>query len=556
MYPDCCYCEHCQEKFRRKYGQPIPKEDWKNDLWKRFLLFREESMAEFLRDARASLKEINPDGVIFLNGGGWQASGWRVARDIQKVGPFEDFNGAEEFFHPRLVVHNLFASAIMAKYLVAGGKPAVVFTHHALGSWHYKLLPPWEVKLAIAQTVACGANPWFSFFDRADEHDESGVRAVQEVQGFLDKNEEYYEGSSSVATVALHHSSQSATFYISEQPELYRDLGTGKEQDLIADLGTGKTTIDWPRRKKICEAVQESSFIGYCNIMFRNHIPFDVVLDNGLTDERLSRYETLILPNSACLSDSQVQAIEKFVDAGGRLIASFESGLFNESGEPRKVPSLDKVLGIEEREGMFPAIVGENYMRVVQNYSALRTGFLLPRGPHCLKVKPRKQAKIPIVFLEPIPSPYMHLTDESSYPSLILSSFGSGRSAYFPQLMGAFYATNKIEDIERLVVSTIEGISERIPIEVKAPPTVLVDVRSQERPSPRTMIHLVNCTGDMQRPVTDVMPMADIALRIRSPSSRSVRKLTDREETRFERQGEWLEFKLPRLSFYEVIVVE
>ncbi|HEY3298282.1 MAG TPA: hypothetical protein VGK34_06455, partial [Armatimonadota bacterium] len=99
IYPDSCYCPRCQEKFRAKYGADIPFEDWTDPLWRRFISFREDSLAEFLRDARQVVKETKPDGVIFLNAGNWQPTGWRVARDMVKVEPYQDINGAEYFFH-------------------------------------------------------------------------------------------------------------------------------------------------------------------------------------------------------------------------------------------------------------------------------------------------------------------------------------------------------------------------------------------------------------------------------------------------------------------------
>jgi hypothetical protein len=555
VYPDSCYCDHCQDRFRDKFGEEIPGENWKDDLWKKFLLFREDSMAGFLRDAGAHLKKVDPESVIFLNAGGYRASGWRVARDIQKVGPYQHFNAAEEFFHPHPSPHNLFASALMAKYLEAGGKPAVVFTHHALGEWHYKFLPSWEIKLAIAQTVACGANTWFAFFGKAYDQDESGMQAAGEIQGFHERNEEYYNSAKSAATIAIHNSAQTAMFYISEQSELYRDLGTGKEQDLIADLGTGKTAVDWARRKSICETHLENSFVGYSSILFRQHIPFDVILDDHITDEGLKRYRTLILPNSACLSDPQVRAIETFVKSGGRLVASFESGLFDELGNLREVPALDKILGVRERREMLPAMLGENYMRVVRGLLSLPAGLLLPRGPFCLKVEPAANADAPVLFLEPIRSLYMPLPNESPYPALILNHYGKGEIAYFPQLIGSFYATHRIEDTEGLIASTIREMDDSIPLRVNAPPTVLVDLKTQGSGN-RHVIHMVNCSGDMQRPVTRILPVGGIEVELKGEGIRMARTLTDNHELGLIRKGEWVKMTLPRLDFYEVIVTE
>jgi hypothetical protein len=194
IYPDACHCDACKAKFASRYGADIPTvEDWSNPDWLHFVEFRNESLAEFMADSRAAAKSVNPDGVASLNAGSWQANTWRFGRGIDALGPFEDFNGAEAFFHPGPREHTLLAWTATAKYMVAGGKPAVVFSHHALGSWHYIPLPKFEAELAIAQTVACGANPWIAVFDYALDHSRAAaVEPIKEMQSFLSSHEEYY----------------------------------------------------------------------------------------------------------------------------------------------------------------------------------------------------------------------------------------------------------------------------------------------------------------------------------------------------------------------------
>jgi hypothetical protein len=133
---------------------------------------------------------VNPEGVIFLNAGSWQANTWRFARSMDCVGPFEDFNGAEAFFHPGPREHYPLPWAPTGKYMAAGDKPAIVFSHHALGGWHYLPLSEVEAALAVVQTVACGANPWFAVFDYALDHSrEEAVAPIKETQGFLAEHE-------------------------------------------------------------------------------------------------------------------------------------------------------------------------------------------------------------------------------------------------------------------------------------------------------------------------------------------------------------------------------
>jgi hypothetical protein len=46
----------------------------------------------------------------------------------------------------------------------------------------------------------------------------------------------------------------------------------------------------------------------------------------------IRKYDALILPNVALLSDSQCRQLEAYADRGGSLIATFEISLYDERG--------------------------------------------------------------------------------------------------------------------------------------------------------------------------------------------------------------------------------
>ena len=60
-----------------------------------------------------------------------------------------------------------------------------------------------------------------------------------------------------------------------------------------------------------------------------------------------SKYKVLFLPMSCALSDKEVSAIEKFVRAGGTLVADFRAGTFDSHGKPRVSPALSRIFGIK-----------------------------------------------------------------------------------------------------------------------------------------------------------------------------------------------------------------
>ena len=65
-----------------------------------------------------------------------------------------------------------------------------------------------------------------------------------------------------------------------------------------------------------------------------------------LEPERLSKYRALLLPNVAMLGDRQCNQIREYVRRGGSIMASFETGLYDEDLKPRADFGLADLLGI------------------------------------------------------------------------------------------------------------------------------------------------------------------------------------------------------------------
>jgi hypothetical protein len=61
--------------------------------------------------------------------------------------------------------------------------------------------------------------------------------------------------------------------------------------------------------------------------------------------KRLDGFKVLVLANEACMSDEQVEAVRRFVKAGGRLVATYETSRYDEKGNPRPDFGLADVFG-------------------------------------------------------------------------------------------------------------------------------------------------------------------------------------------------------------------
>ncbi len=556
VFSGACYCEACRARFRKQYGADIPEvEDWADPRWKQFIVFREDSMARFLSEARDAMLQVNPEGVIFLNGGSWHGGAWRVARDIEKVGPFEHFNGAEAFFHPGPRKHILYFWATAAKHLTAAGKPAVVFSHHTLGAWHYLPLPPVEAKLAAAQAVACGANPWLAIFDYAmDNAAEEALAPIREINGFLEQIEPYCTAAKSGADIALLYSSQSAKFYVSEVDDLFTETAGAQERDLGVSAGSGKRVADLNRRKSLCDQWQGNTYLGWFEALTREHIPFDVVLDSGLTDESLSHYRLLILTNASCLSEEQLAAVVRFARSGGSVIASFEAGQYDEMGDRRTYNPLWPLLGVEAIEGAFAPATVEEYIRLEGDHPAagFRDGRWIPRPVQCLKVR-AADAAVPARVLNPIGRVYRAPQGVSDYPAMLCREVGSGRTVYIPALVGAMYADYQIQDHQRWMTSAARWAhGGELPLTARAPGSVQIELWRQPG---RRIVHLLNATGDGVRPIAETVPVHDIEIRLPGPPPTQV-TLASGAAVRWSREGEHTVIHVDRLEFYDLVIVE
>ncbi|MEK3914122.1 beta-galactosidase trimerization domain-containing protein [Paenibacillus sp. FSL H7-0331] len=91
------------------------------------------------------------------------------------------------------------------------------------------------------------------------------------------------------------------------------------------------------------------AFRGMYYAMLRNRIPFDLVHVGRMEEEVLSRYKVLILPNIGALSDDEAENVRKFVQRGGSVISTYETGVYDEWGQQRTVGVLDDLLGIRHR---------------------------------------------------------------------------------------------------------------------------------------------------------------------------------------------------------------
>jgi hypothetical protein len=166
-------------------------------------------------------------------------------------------------------------------------------------------------------------------------------------------------------------------------------------------------------------------------------------------------------------------------------------------------------------------------------------------------------AQAPIVFMEQIGRLYSAVKGETDYPALVANYHGGGRVVYFPGLAGEFYGRYRMMEYQKLLSDAVRWVHEEpLILDADCPPTVEIELWRQNDPR-RTMVHLVNNTGDMQRPITEIIPVREVKVRLRLPyEAKRVRTLGTCQDLPFTRGDEGIEFSVYDLGLYEVVVVE
>jgi len=177
---------------------------------------------------------------------------------------------------------------------------------------------------------------------------------------------------------------------------------------------------------------------GWCEAMLDGHVPFRVVLtDTQFNKASLKGLDLLILPNVTCLSDEQVRLIRSFVRCGGRLILTHESGLCDETGQPREDFALADMLGVHyERTvrgvdlSMFTGPTGSRVLGV-------ETGRLEYSGPQVMVRGTQGKHIAAGAWIDK----YNVFDRRAPYPAAIEGTYGKGSYLYLSFKPGLMYAT-------------------------------------------------------------------------------------------------------------------
>ena len=504
-YAGVCYCSHCRANYRKDTGEEIPDVDLNNPAFRRYQHWADRRMENLVQRMQTRLKGIKPEAALVT----WTTNAGRFGHflsiprnmparmNLLLDAPDQEF-WLDETNRGTTIVP-AFANAYIwatTNHRVAFSEPYILSHGNPYGKDSF---PPQEIQRRMMLALTYGAAPSIAVGQPANLQ-QGLYDCLDEVQ----RRKPWLTHKKPEPWAALVMSDNTRNFY-------GRSAGLVEERYLAAVFGTFRTAVE-------------------------EHLPMTVINDWNLNTRELAQYKVLVLPNTACLDDAQVAAIEKYVRDGGGLVASLDTSLFDEYGNPRKNFALGAVLGVEYRglpdapggvreeiDVNFAKAIGPDYWEKRKNVFDFRQdpASFLNQGrmkiylgdqpvtfkgaavrvrtrDEKVKVTGRLQAKSVAGAVE--------------FPGVVTQTYGKGRVVYFAAGLDSAYYLYAYPYQRLALRYAIDWVaSGPPPMVVEAPMCVHATLMRQSRKSAeRLVLHLFN---DLNTTAHHAFPNDDVPLR-------------------------------------------
>ena len=284
----------------------------------------------------------------------------------------------------------------------------------------------------------------------------------------------------------------------------------------------------------------------------------EMILDQP---EKLARYRVLYLADVPHLTPQRVANIQRFVENGGGLLASYTASLSGPEGERLERFALEDLLRVR------PVQAAGELAEILNSYRCMIG------GPNDLYLLPSRESGraatqsrlIPLWYFEPVEALEGGLVEmnivrgdgpKPILPGVVVSRHGKGRVIYLASSLESLYSSTK----QSLLGNFLRGLVEEAaagppPCRVEAPPSVIANLTQNGN---RRVLHLLNWTGDAENEANYLPPVENVTLRMTIPDGMKVRRVSSFLDAalRQRQSGQELDMLLPRVEAYQAVAVE
>ena len=501
-YYGICHCDSCRRTFREMFSLKLPeKEETAAPVYRQYALFKERCVREHQEKVEKFIHQLRPEICIANH----RASGRGFIRQESNTGI------------DRSLPHWQYSAADNTRWATSSF-PGMVSSNTTVDfidfPYRHVAVSPHQQRLRLAQNLASGGALDFYLIGRLDNHqDRSGFAGVKEIFHYHAANEGMYADIHSLADVALLNGAHANT----------------------------------------------EEFRGWFRVLVENHFLFDTLMTQTALELPWDRYKALVVPDLQAIGDELAARLDRFVEEGGTLIASGQSGFCSAEDEPRLEPAL-KCLGIERvkqvrtdmRSSCFKLDGGEGMERFTDVELVFMDGSYV-YADYAKTAQPYLKLIPPHNFGPPERCYYESVT---AHPGFVVHPFGKGRCIYVPWLPGALFHRQGYTNTTDLCADLLEKIAGLKPAGGKLSPMVEVTLFEKTNGS-HQLLHLVNGSGHFGTSFFEPVTMTDLEVAVacvRRP--KIVRSLRYQEERDHSWENGTLTVRIPRLELFEAVAIE
>jgi len=553
-----CYCPHCARRFREHAGHDLPRaHNWDDPVYRQWILWSYARRLEIWDLNNRVTREAGGPHCLWIgmNGGGvsGQSRSFRDYKEIcaraQIIMLDHQARGDDTGFQHNAETGKLIHGLLGWDKLIPESMPMYQMGRPA--TFRLSAKPAPEARLWMLAGFAGGIQPWWHHISAYHE-DRRAYRTAEPVMRWHKANEAYLLNRRPLATVGVLWSQRNTDFY-------------GRDN--------AGERVDQP-------------WNGFIQALVRARIPYLPVHADHI-DRDAPQLAVLILPNLGAMSDAQVAAVRRFVERGGALIASGETSLYDEWGDPRPDFALADLLGIRgakprrdfggmqhtylrltpERRAVVEGPKAGNEPPVRGERHPVLAGFdetdILPFGGALAPLAVDEKALVLATFIPSFPmfppeTAWMR-EPRTDIPGLVVNESGGRRVAYLAADIDRRFATGNLPDHGDLLANLVRWAAQgNIPLAVEG--RGLLDCELYEQPG-RLILHLVNLTsaGTWRAPVHELIPVGPLRVRVRPPKGFAPARLTllvagGTQPAPLE--NVWVAFQLPSVLDHEVVLLE
>ncbi len=530
QHPKVCYCEGCVTGFKKATGLDLPyrqnSRQYTDAEWKTIERYHDWYLEELLAVFRETKRRIRAHKNIPL------IFNLNHARHIRNT----------SFTHPRIVEESDAFLYEMSNSMLQRAEGTSLAVSHGLAVWPYSdayhgypRIPVYEYgqQQHIYATIAFGGSP--TLYHSYVFVDYPAARGpVREAFGTFARNAEWVKGF---------------------RPEPFCAVVWNDEDP----PGHAHKSL-WDTNARLCTT-------GAFAACLDQHVQVTSLLKEDLAKpELLSRYQVLYLPDICYLSASQLEGIKQFVAAGGGLVLTYATSLYDSTGKRRADFALGTLANVR-------SIKPDSELRDKMAATlAMGSGwdlYLKARPKQNVLHGPLARDLIPGAVYEPIAvtaggtvaADIVMGTDSAPLcPGLVVSRYGKGTVAYIPAALDAMYRQSRIRQFAEFLRDVVSHVSPNgVPYEVDGPATLVVNMM---RRGNRRVLHMINWTGckyeSPRQNAYYIPPIENVVLRYKIPRGKRVTHVGLFVSMDYSHRVEKgvLYVTLPRIDKYQGIAIE